>query len=70
MVLVIVTILLNKVDKKEGRIILKRIKPNLNEILRKFVMVTVKKALRDVVDEINELIIDFFETYEKFEKFD
>ena len=64
MVMVIVAILRTK-TKKEGRFLLKKIRGNLNEILKKFCTVTVKKCLRQAVEDITELIIDFFKEYDK-----
>ena len=61
---VIVSILVNKQNQKEGKIQLKKIKQGLNVVVGKFCITKVKKVLRREIDEINENIIHAFMCYE------
>lgn len=58
MVCVISSIILHKDNVKQSKLLLKRVRSGLNEILRKFCVAKVKKALYKEVDEINAVIID------------
>lgn len=68
MVLVIIAILSNK-DVYQAKAIFKKIKSGFKEILTKFCTNGFKNMLKSLVDEINEIIIDFFKDIEGQKKF-